>query len=270
MRSRTIHDAFFQGDALLLVEDSLTRRVLAKCWESHPKARRILLREAGGREGVRSLVQSARENGRTEVFGLVDRDFDATPGPGTGPVFRTERHEIENHILDFNVLTRLSGSLTAQEIRDIAHARAVAGQTWMALRRTLFEMKHELPGFPADPKFNEVPNVATAENWLDRLPYPANIESLIRRTWTKDHLKKIARDRDHACGLELASASDQWIETFSGKEILTYVREKVLWRHPINTADDLAFEVADRWSRAGMFPSFIDALRDAIITRGGL
>jgi hypothetical protein len=106
MRAEAVEDALLPGDALLYVENVRSRVVLATCWGPDLSPPRITVATAGGREGVFVLVRAAREQGRTRVFGLVDRDFDIDARDGDH-VFYTERHEIENHLLDVETLAVL-------------------------------------------------------------------------------------------------------------------------------------------------------------------
>lgn len=268
MRLPALVDPFFRGKALLLVEDALTRRVLVTCWNQHQKAKEITVRPVGGHDSVRALVQAAREIGHHYVFGLVDRDF-AGPSSVGSPLVRTERHEIENHLLDFNVLAKLSLTRSAAEIQQIANRQASSLQAWMAVRRTLHEMKQSLPGFPADPPFDAVRDLGAAAEWLKALPYPKNIEDEVHRTWTSTYLcDNRLPHHDGQCAADLTSGD--WIKAFSGKEIFRHVRSQVPWRFPFEDDEGLAHKIALEWQRTNSTPQFIDTLRDAIIAGSGL
>lgn len=268
MKSRVIDDIFFQGDALLLVEDPLTRSAILKCWELHSAAKKIVARAAGGYKGVQSLVQAAHESGHNNVFGLIDRDFQPAVSTLTGPVFRTEYHEMENHFLDFHVLAKLSKGSSAAQIETIAHDYAKSAQGWMAVRRTLIEMKLDLPPFPSDPSPCDIPDVDAAVSWLVSQPYPQNIAPSFLRKWTKSQLETMVKQYDKEYADDVASY--RWSTIFSGKEILKHIRSTVPWRLPIRTDEDLAYQVAERWSRGNSFPPFILELRDTIIAQAGL
>ncbi|MBK8698023.1 MAG: hypothetical protein IPN17_38735 [Deltaproteobacteria bacterium] len=197
------------------------------------------------------------------MFGLVDRDF-AMPSRAGDAVMRTERHEIENHLLDFDALARLRHGKTAAEIGEIAREKAVRVQAWMAVRRTLLEMKQDLPGFPPDPKVSDVPDASTARQWLSALAYPKSLERKINKAWTKtDLLDKRLPHLEQQCSSEIASG--KWVEFFSGKEIFRHLRSVVPWRFQFDNEEDLAFKVAERWQRQGTTPTFINTLRDAVL-----
>lgn len=266
MKTRPIDDAFFQGDALLLVEDELTRVVVTGCWSDDPVARKVVVRAVGGHSAVASLVQASREQGRRNVYGLIDRDF-STGSAGGGLLFRTEGHEIENHLLDFEVLASLQmrGGHDAADLRSFAQARASAMVAWMAARRTLLEMKGDLQKFPADPDLGQVPDLAAAKAWITALSYPQDIEASIRRTWTKVYLRDKRLPHHHAnCATD--ASSDLWLETFSGKEIFHHLVSRGGWRSGQTTPEALAYAIADRWTRApARIPMFIEAMRATIV-----
>lgn len=263
MKPVEIDDAFYQGKALLLVEDHLTRRVVAKCWESHPRAKDIQVRAAGGSEGVSALVDAARQRGRKDVFGLLDRDFGVS-GAGGGAFFRTAGHEVENHLLDFEVLARLAAvPNTAAEIEAEARRYAGAMVPWMALRQVLFELRRDRPGFPPDPPIAAVASLDSARAWLGAQKYPEKNEQWVGRVWMFKQLATILGDRHETYANDVAGSA--WLTTFSGKELFRHVRASYRWRAAVECDEDLAFEVAERWARAGRSPAFLDAVRDGVI-----
>jgi hypothetical protein len=264
MRSFEIDDAFYQGRAILLVEDELTRRIVAKCWEATPRAKEIQVRAAGGSDGVARLVEGVRQSGRVDVFGLIDRDF-GFEGPGAGPTFRTARHEIENHLLDFEVLAKIAAKATREEIHAEALAYATRMKTWMALRCALFELRRDRPEFPADPKIDRVQTLEEVTRWFEAQKYSEKMQVWVGAKWTTAHLVKMSAK--HALTYEDELTSGRWVETFSGKELFAHVATRFKWRYEIEGAKDLAFAVADRWQRAGSAPPFLDAIRDAIVAR---
>jgi hypothetical protein len=114
----------YSGHAIKLwVEDMMTRAYLQDCWND-PQIGFLI---AGSNEGVVSVVNHAREDGITHVFGLIDRDFGisnrnrwhAADGPC---VFRPDVHEIENELLapthlagcDLNNQARSAPDVTAR------------------------------------------------------------------------------------------------------------------------------------------------------------
>ena len=267
MKTAPIDDAFFQGRALLLVEDPLTRVVLVERWSGHSAAKHIQVRAVGGRAAVGALVSSSRAQGRTEVFGLTDRDFDG-PGRGAdGPHFRTPGHEMENHLIVPATLLRIAQrGVTVDEIHEKTLARAKTMRSWMALRRTLAEIRAALALTPPDPALHEITDVATAKDWLRSQKHPGQIEAALRRTWTDLYVAERVEKHDADCGDELANG--RWAETFSGKELFRHLRASIAWRFPLANDDELAFLVARHWDDATT-PPFISAMRDRIVAAFG-
>ncbi len=65
MKSVAIDDPFFQGEALLLVEDPLTATVLGGCWRVRDSsALKIVARAVGGRERLGSRRCACANNSR--------------------------------------------------------------------------------------------------------------------------------------------------------------------------------------------------------------
>jgi hypothetical protein len=138
----------------------------------------------------------------------------------------------------------------------------------MAVRKTLVEMKQEIPGMPGDPGESEVPDEAAAKAWVLALAYPQDAERLIRTKWTKPFLNSRLPSHHGWCAAEITSG--RWVESFSGKEIFRYVRHVVPWRFQFDNDEDLAFKVAEHWQRKRSTPKFINDLRDAILAGSGL
>lgn len=265
----SLDDAFYQGKAVLLVEDPLTARVLSKCWSGHPKAKDLVLRPAGGREGVSKLVQASREEGRSNVFGLRDADFNPKTHPlgGEGGVYVTQRHEFENHLLDWATLAKLSrGSHTATQVEALANREALRSQAWMALRNAKSHVHGMLPSTPPDPTSEQIPDLAAAKAWsgwkdhVDRLGRPTN--------WSaKDfEAQLVQQDRNYAADL----ASGRWVESWSGKELLRSLRTTIDNSRRFPTDLEFAFVIAQEWVRAGSTPSYFNELRDALVTAARL
>jgi hypothetical protein len=265
MKTRRTDDVFFLGDALLLVEDERTRAVVTECWSRDAAARRIVVRPVGGRIGVEGLVRASREQGRRHVFGLVDRDF-GPAGANQGPVFRTERHEFENHLLDFATLATLHTSPSEFALREVLAAHARSLTAWMAVRRTLHEAKTALPATPPDPKPDEVVDPTSAQAWISSRGYPENIERTIRTTWTRPYVLD-NRFPWHLTAVQKELDDGSWIETFSGKELFEHLASRGGWRHGSSAPDEVATLLARRWAR-GVLPgcmAFLTPVRDVIV-----
>lgn len=271
MKSRSIDDPFFLGDALLLVEDARTREVITAIWSGDPTARRIIVRAVGGRSGVSSLVHASREQGRTHVYGLIDRDF-ATSRVDAHGLFHTPWHEIENHLLDFDTLSALHLDRSAVELKAIAETFARSAVAWMALRWTLHEAKTALFQTPGDPKLSDIHDLDTAQRWLAATSYPETIEQCIRRTWTNHYLLSNRLPEHFRQCSEQVDRGD-WLQEFSGKEIFEHVILRGGWRHRANDPDGVASLLARRWARSASPPrtfGFLDSVRTCIVQECGL
>jgi hypothetical protein len=267
VKSVPIEDPFFQGDALLLVEDPLTAVVLRECWVKDPQARRIVVRPVGGRESVNRLVQAAREQKRHNVFGFVDRDFGEVR---TGPeVFSTHAHEIENELLNSAVIAALSGQPVAQI--DLALQSAAQKLIdWMGVRYLLQQRKLAWPPFPSDPSAAEASQKwveAEAQKYCDGVKRwtASEIPSEWRDTWLQTH-----RPRAQA-----ECAGGQWRVEFSGKELFAAVAQSVTGRRFSGTQEDRARAIAGRWRKqpplsTPAVPVCIQRVQDRIVTDCGL
>ncbi|MFO0605449.1 MAG: hypothetical protein U0324_19870 [Polyangiales bacterium] len=267
MKIGDIDDPFFRGKALLLVEDPLTRVTLTRCWSQDVRARKITVRAVGGHDSVKALVQAAREEGRGHVFGLVDRDF-AAPSSNDDPVQRTARHEIENHLLDFDALAAVS-ALSAVELEAKAHERASALHAWMALRLTMLYVQQRSSKLPPTPTPAAVSSLEAASAWLRAAPISRGFAKDAQE-FTPAYLNDdLLGHHYRTCRDDLAS--NGWVDHFSGKEILRHLRGTFeLWRLPLKTDEDLARAVVERWLEAKTVPGFIEGLRDRILTVCGL
>src|SRR5262245_23120839 len=99
-------DALYNATLVLWVEDTVVRDYLTDAWQD--PAIRFLI--AGGDVGIPAVVESARQDGHAQVFGLVDRDFRNSnrsrwlATTSDLRVFVPEAHEIENYVLDADAL----------------------------------------------------------------------------------------------------------------------------------------------------------------------
>ena len=77
MRIGTSLPALYSAPLVLWVEDPLVRDYLSSVWVD-PDVRFLI---AGGNAGIPAVVESARQEGHTHVYGMVDRDFRTTNRP---------------------------------------------------------------------------------------------------------------------------------------------------------------------------------------------
>lgn len=265
MRAAPIDDAFFMGSALLLVEDPLTAVVLRECWSGDPRSRKIAVRAVGGRESAERLVQAAREEGRSTVFGFVDRDFGE---PRTGPVvFSTDRHEIENELLDTLVIAALS-SKAPTEIDQVLSKAAQSLTEWMGVRYLLQARKQLRPSFPADPTRSDASLSwvdTAARSYCDEVKRysQAEIPSAWRDTFQRTYLPRAQRE----------SGDGSWRDHFSGKELFAALVSRLSGSGFVGTLEDRARVIAARWRKhpeVSPPPECLTRARDEIIAQCGL
>lgn len=256
MVSRVDVTALYASPLVLWVEDPFTRSYLAELWEDS----RIGFLIGGGNESIAAVVEQARRDGYSHVFGLRDRDFRQTNQPRwSAPgsqirVFVPEALEMENYLLDEDALAGCSLNVGKRSARDIStrlqdRARELAW--WMACRRVLSAL-HDLAigEFPNHPKVPAVSSLPEALQYIKRKPWyklqRRNLLRIAHRCAVRHRLVKEHRDL-------LAALSDEgWRRCFSGKELLHHVRDWIYSTAVGQTVSerdaDLAKAVA-RWQR---------------------
>lgn len=264
MKSVAIDDPFFQGEALLLVEDPLTATVLGGCWRMRDSsALKIVVRAVGGRDSVIRLVQAAREQKKSAVFGFVDRDFGSVR---TGPdVFSTDRHEIENELLDSAVIADLSGQSESQ-VDAVLQAEAQRLVDWMAVRyllTTQFSAQAQFPAVPAIADANATWVGAAAQRYYDALRESATSQtpSAWRDAWSITHRRRAEDQR----------VSGAWRTEFAGKELFKALVGTVTARRFSGSTEDRARAIAARWRTqpavGSGVPACIQRVRDHIVNQ---
>ena len=194
----------------------------------------------------------------TGALGLVDRDFDEIPSKGNVEVLPV--HEAENLLLDFDALASLSKNTSAAEVRDEALAHARTLEWWAASAAALRTLRFHLIGrFPEAPI--QPPALAGIKS-RDRAI--ALVTSLLpdRRSaleeWTDRKLHDLI-DGLHG-RFAAALASDEWITTFPGKELLRNLRSRVFGldvstsARPSERDLDLAKRAADAIAKTARIP----------------
>lgn len=233
--------------AHVLVEDELTQALLAATWEDVG----VRVEHVGGEHAVRGMVNDASKRGATSVFGVVDRDF-AVPAGWTGAqVYRLERHEAENYLLDFDVLAHLAG-VERGEVEGVATAFASGCCPWMAARRALWEINGGLvENFPAlqGPSQQAPLTLDDAVAKVKSATYWKGLNRKVKQDWTANALRDLVHQH-HASFTDEVSRG-LWITTFSGKEVLQHLRGKfpALTKRGSSVVNevDLAKLVARRW-----------------------
>jgi hypothetical protein len=269
--------ALYSAPLILWVEDPVVRDYLSSVWGDSDL--RFLI--AGGNAGISPVVRSARQEGHTHVYGLVDRDFRTSNRPNwLNPasdftVFVPEAHEIENYLLDPQALAGCSlntGGQSAAAIEARLVQRASELTWWMACRAVLAELRQPvIDGFPRHPGPPLVTNLATAEAHICSSQWYVDLPSQVAAITTQGHVANRLR---HFQGLMQRSvAAGEWKRDFSGKELFRSVRD---WVYRGGTAghsardSDLAKAIGTWQREHAAIPAELAELRTAIRTRAGL
>lgn len=273
----TIYD-LYQGPLCLWVEDALTQDVLTALWQDT----QISVLIAHGKEGVLHMVGARPARVRGKVFGLVDRDFDDDNEPRWEQpdceILRLPAHELENLLLDFEVLSALSGAEAPGEIEQRARRRAEELLFWMAVKGVLRTMQRSLgAGFPADPPAS-IDSQAAAAQFLARSAYWASHG----REWKRwnDEAERTAALLQEVQRLRGDLSTDAWLRTFSGKEIFRCLRADVPKldttpkRPPNPTSADrdlnLAKRIAAKMRELNLLPAPLNKLRRVLRSKANL
>lgn len=269
--------ALYSAPLVLWVEDPLVRDYLSSAWVD-PDVRFLI---AGGNAGIAPIVESARQDGHTHVYGLVDRDFRATnrpnwlnPASSVG-VFVLEAHEIENHFLDPAALTGCAlntGGRSAAAIEARLRQRAGRLTWWMACRAVLAELRRSVfDDFPSHPGPQVVTDLAAAEAYICTSQWYVSLPPEVATLATPGY---VSSRLQYYHGLMLqAVQGDDWKRDFSGKELFRDIRDWV-YRGGSGAGSardsDLAKAVG-MWQNANSsVPQEVAALRTAMRTRAGL
>ncbi len=215
-----------RGPMNLWVEDALTSEYLNGAW-GEP---RILFLIAGSSDSVRPVVKHACLNGAKNVFGLIDRDFEATNEPRwANPELRhfiLPVHEMENYLLDANALAGCDVHNRGRSVAEIeTRMLGVAGSLlyWMAANSVIKRMRQTcLDDFMARPKQGELHSEAEIWTYIETTPwyqhFPAKVLDINTpatiQGWINEAVTQFTADL----------GNDAWKRSFSGKEILRDVR----------------------------------------------
>lgn len=242
----------YRGPLSIWVEDTLTHEVLTELW-ADPQINVLV---ANGKPAVLYLIRSRPERFRSRVYGVVDRDFErdnqAQWLEPTESVLRLPAHELENLLLDFEVLSQLSGMESAADVE--ARARKCAGELvyWMACKGVLRDMQKSLgAAFPADP-----------------------------RTDVCSEQKRLAELQSQEQRLRADLKTDAWQQSFSGKELFRRLRERVpkldatAQRPPYPTSAsrnlNLAKQITRKMRELGRIPPAIAELHQVLRRKANL
>ncbi len=233
----------YRRPANLWVEDALSSEYLNEVWRE-PRALFLI---AGATDSVQPVVKDAVRRGANSVFGVIDRDFEATNFPRwANPELRhfiLPVHEMENYLLDENALHACDVNnlgRTADAILIRMQARASAILYWMTACHVLKRIRrHCLDQFMPRPTPTALTTIADvlpyiqATDWYQSFAQrAAEIASPVQvQTWIDEAHQTLSADL----------ANGNWKRTFSGKEILRDVRGYIY--QPPHSAPPGVFDV---------------------------
>ena len=276
MSKTTLLD-LYRGPLSVWVEDQLTHDVLTHLWADT----QINVLVTGGTKGVQNMIRSLHERVRGKVFGVVDRDFDED-NQAKWPledceILRIPAHELENLLLDFEVLSALSGVESAAQIEQRAKAHAEKLLFFMATKAVLRQMQADLGSeFPTDPK--PIPDsLDTAAQYLNQVPYWQRHDSEWNK-WRAPAWRQAALESE-VRRLSADLQTQSWLQTFSGKELFRHLRGAVpkLDATPVRPPDpsqtdrdeNLAKRIAAKMKELDREPEAIKKLRQVLRTKAG-
>lgn len=261
----------------LWVEDAVVAAYLREVWSDGE----IHILIGGGVSAVEAMAKHAVENRYPNVFGLVDRDFGESNYPDwktSGKTFRRfvlPVHEVENLLLDCEGLAGCSvndNEKTVDEVRQRLKTLATSLAPYMACRAVITELRHVvLDDFPAHPKRDAVPDIATAEALIVQSEWFRKIAVRTQAAATADEIRRRLNERYAEYLSHLGT--EQWLETFSGKELFRDVVSFVYRGTGISgqQRDIDAAKAIARWqSESGKKPAVVLELRAAMRLRLGL
>jgi hypothetical protein len=263
------------AEITIWVEDSLTDEYLTQLWAD--PAMNLLV--AGGRPGVKSLVETAARTKVTKVFGIVDRDFGSTNRDRWADpevrVFRLGRHEIENYLLDANAMAGCSlnnQKLSVSEVQAKLLELAKQQTYWLACRSLLRHVDTELKAdFPV-PKVTELTSSEAAERFLESSPWLTGLSERVGRLVQPEGWKK--RLHDEAGRYQQGLTDGSWVEHCSAGDMIPTIRS-ILFKKPksqsIEVTDSDFAKAVSAWQIANdAIPADLLDLHDIVRTRVGL
>lgn len=277
MSKTTLLD-LYRGPLSVWVEDQLTHDVLTQLWADT----QINVLVTGGTKGVQNMIRSLPARAKRRVYGVIDRDFDEDDQTKwlhqDREILRIPAHELENLLLDFEVLSALSGVESAAQIEQRAKAHAEKLLFFMATKAVLRQMQADLGSeFPTDPS-PTLGSLESAAEYLDQVPYWQRHDSEWNR-WRTPAQRKAALD-SQAQRLRADLQTQSWLQTFSGKELFRHLRGAVsrLDTTPVRPPDpsqtdrdeNLAKRIAAKMVELNRIPEAITKLRQVLRTKAGL
>ncbi|MCB9746223.1 MAG: hypothetical protein H6741_15060 [Alphaproteobacteria bacterium] len=275
MSSSALAALYNAAPIILWVEDLTTRAYLKAVWGND---RRIAVYVGGGAETLRSVVEDAQRSGRSQVFGLRDRDFSKSNRARWGQpdvhFFTLETFEVECFILDpvalascpFNTAGRTEAELRARLMDD-----ATDHLWWMSARRVFHELGViSSKGFPRHPKRTQVKTQVEAEALLLESDWIQQTVPTLPTTLGAAEIRQLLTDAHGHYQSVAQRGLDPLIAGISGKEILRGLLSWVWTKHRPKgpqAEHELAKAVAEEQRRAGRTPAELEELHRELVSR---
>jgi len=271
-----------QKPIVLIVEDRITKEYLYAIWGADQQLFNILT--SGGHQVVTGAVQDLRKHGNMTVFGLIDKDFALDnvarwSDPDSPPnIFRPSFHELENFLLDWDALAgcdlnqRRSRPSSAAEIEKWAKAEAEKQPWWLACRKCLSQLQQRHGhGFPSAPTVSTMTNFHSAHDYIANSTWFSSLQATTNEILnTKDLVKQL---KDAEAEYRSDITSENWIQTFSGKEVFNHILSRIHGIPRSSTAEpdvDLAKSIGKWQLGKQAIPPELDKLRHVLKNRVGI
>jgi hypothetical protein len=261
--------------AYLWVEDEETRTYLETAWNGESL---VKLYVAGGHEHIRAVVNAARTDWNTHVFGLRDRDFTTSNRSHwmdeSLSVFAGDSLEVENLMLDPTAIASCevnTSGLDASAIESYLAQLAARQVHWMACRRLISDISVSLTeGFVEHPKRTTVLSYDDALKTITESRWYAEVRPKLDSIWVPALIEAKLVQYEAEYGHALSSGG--WLRAFSGKELLRDLRSSVWTKKQCKDPEGLQVfvrSIAEAQVKIGRVPAEVNELRTAILSRIG-
>ncbi|WP_437893542.1 hypothetical protein [Sorangium sp. So ce124] len=262
--------------AYLWVEDEETRTYLQTAWEGELHIKVLV---AGGHGHLHAVVNAARNDYNTHVFGFRDRDFGGSNrarwNEDAVVVLTADVVEIENLLLDPDAIAACqvnTSGLNAAQVEQELTMLATPLTWWMSCRRTITEIRDAVvDDFLEHPRRDRVKSQGDAEAAITGSLWWARVLPTLQPDW--GNVATIARKlTEHEASYRAMLSTGAWRQEFSGKEILRDLTTRIWTRkRPKDPECRLTFvqEIARAQLDLNRVPQEIRELRTAIRRRIG-
>lgn len=258
---------------VLVVEDRMTevylRRILGGAVSEFVTA--------GGHGSVSALVRDLRvqDDGRNRIFGFCDRDFDS-PNVTTwdkvhnGPpfVFRPQRMEIENYLLDELAMCEAAKRLgaphvkTADKIKFLLRSEAERQRFWIACRMEMAVIHETMQkDFLKTPSIDSISTMQLAVDYIKKSTWGEAVIPNLNAALDGASIQNGVNTFSEAYDKSLRDGT--WVENCSGKEVYKTACQVIFddYRH---RQYDFAMAIAECQLEGDVVPQDLSSLRDIL------